>query len=98
MNNIMNKYNIFCFTIILLYILFPETFILNSKSMIGTILEIILILGLTLYDKYYGLLICMFVLYVRGKSVYEGATTSKYKAGDKVCVIDFDKFYGDNNL
>ena len=87
MNNIINKYNIFCFTIILLYILFPETFILNSKSMIGTILEIILILGLTLYDKYYGLLICIFVLYVRGKSVYEGvASSAKFNKGDKVTI------------
>ena len=93
MYNIINKYNIFCLTIILLYVLFPETFILNSKSMIGTILEIILILGLTFYNKYLGLFMCMFVLYVRGKSVYEGASSAKYKKGDSVKVL-LDKYPG----
>jgi hypothetical protein len=75
----------------LLYVLFPETFILNSKSMIGTILEIIIILGLTFYNKYLGLLMCMFVLYVREKSVYEGATTyspNLYHVGDTIKVLD----------
>ena len=80
MYNIINKYNIFCLTIILLYVLFPETFILNSKSIIGTILEIILILGLTFYNKYLGLFMCMFVFYIRWQNVYEGAIETRKAA------------------
>ena len=74
MNEHINKYTFFICFIILLFVLFPQNIIQNSTTNLATIIEIIILIAFARRNKYYALVICVLIIFVRSLySVIEGA-------------------------
>jgi hypothetical protein len=74
MNKHINKYTFFIFFIIVLFLIFPQYIIQNSNSTLATIIEIIILISFASHNKYYALVICVMIIFMRSLySVIEGA-------------------------
>jgi len=67
MNKLVNKPNIFLFILILLTILFPKIIISNINTILFRIFSIFLIVYYTKYNIYYGLVMCLYVIFLNYK-------------------------------
>lgn len=75
MNKLINKYNIFIFILILLTIVLPNIIIDNIDSIVLRMFSIFLIIYYTKYSVYYGLAMCLFVIFLNYKKstmIFEG--------------------------
>ena len=73
MNKHINKYTIFICFVTILFLLFPKNIIKNSTSNLATIIEIIILIVFAVHNKYYGLIICVMIIFIRSlNSVIEG--------------------------
>jgi len=84
MNKHINKYTFFICFIILLFVLFPQNIIQNSTTNLATIIEIIILIAFARRNKYYALVICVLIIFVRSLySVIEGLEDYNKKKYDK---------------
>ena len=67
MNKLVNKPNIFLFILILLTILFPKIIISNINTILFRIFSIFLIVYYTKFNIYYGLVMCLYVIFLNYK-------------------------------
>ena len=67
MNKFINKPNIFLFILILLTILFPKIIISNINTFLFRSISIFLIVYYTKYNIYYGLVMCLYVIFLNCK-------------------------------
>ena len=73
MNKHINKYTIFICFVTILFLLFPKNIIKNSTSNLATIIEIIILIVFAVHNKYYGLIICVMIIFIRSlNSAIEG--------------------------
>jgi hypothetical protein len=80
MNKLINKYNIFIFILILLTIVLPNIIIDNIDSIVLRIFSIFLIIYYTKYSVYYGLAMCLFVIflnYIKSRFMLELLTANE---------------------
>jgi hypothetical protein len=66
-----NRFNILLLALILTYIIFYNTINKNIYSFISTIFELTIIIYVTQMDKYYGLLCCIIILYIKQTNTIE---------------------------
>ena len=84
MNKHINKYTIFICFVTILCLLFPKNIIKNSTSNLATIIEIIILIVFAAHNKYYGLIICVMIIFIRSlNSVIEGLEDYNKKKYDK---------------
>jgi hypothetical protein len=70
MKGLINKFSILFFIIILLYVIFPNLFSNNTNTIFRRIIEIVLIIIYTKFNVYYGLAMCLFILYIKFRHSY----------------------------
>jgi hypothetical protein len=72
---IINRYSILLFILILLILVFPEMIISNTDTVIVRIISIFLIIYYAKFNIYYGLVMCLFIIFLNYKktSITEGA-------------------------
>lgn len=68
MNKLINKANIFLFILILITILFPKMIISNIETFLFRIISILLIVYYTKYNIYYGLVMCLYIIFLNYKN------------------------------
>jgi len=84
MNKHINKYTIFICFVTILCLLFPKNIIQNSTSILATIIEIIILIVFAIHNKYYGLIICVMIIFIRSlNSAIEGLEDYNKKKYDK---------------
>jgi len=78
-----NKYSILLFILILLVLVFPEMIISNTDTVIVRIISIFLIIYYTKFNIYYGLVMCLFIIFLNYKktSITEGARNRRSNKG-----------------
>jgi hypothetical protein len=92
MNKHINKYTIFICFILILFFIFPQSIAKNSTSVIATIFEIIILILFAIHNKYYALIICLVMIFIRSlDSVVEGVLDDKEKSQVNDLVHDFLK-------
>ena len=67
MNKLINKPNIFLFILILITILFPKMIVSNIETFLFRIISILLIVYYTKYNIYYGLVMCLYIIFLNYK-------------------------------
>lgn len=67
MNKLINKHNIFLFILILITILFPKMIVSNIETFLFRIISILLIVYYTKYNIYYGLVMCLYIIFLNYK-------------------------------
>ena len=70
MKGLINKFSILFFIIILLYVIFPNLFSQNTHTIPRRIVEIILIITYTKFNLYYGLAMCLYILFIKFRHSY----------------------------
>jgi hypothetical protein len=70
MKGLINKFSILFFIIILLYVIFPNLFSNNTNTIFRRIIEIVLIIIYTKFNIYYGLAMCLFILFIKFRHSY----------------------------
>ena len=70
MKGLINKFSILFFIIIVLYVLFPSIFSNNANTIFRRMIEIILIIIYTKFNIYYGLAMCLFILFIKFRHSY----------------------------
>jgi hypothetical protein len=70
MKGLINKFSILFFIIILLYVIFPNLFSNNANTIFRRIIEIVLIIIYTKFNIYYGLAMCLFILFIKFRHSY----------------------------
>jgi hypothetical protein len=70
MKGLINKFSILFFIIILLYVIFPNLFSNNANTIFRRIIEIVLIIIYTKFNIYYGLAMCIFILFIKFRHSY----------------------------
>lgn len=70
MKGLINKFSILFFIIILLYVIFPNLFSNNTNTIFRRIIEIVLIIIYTEFNLYYGLAMCLFILFIKFRHSY----------------------------
>lgn len=70
MKGLINKFSILFFIIIVIYVLFPAIFSNNVNTIVRRMIEIILIIIYTKFNVYYGLAMCLFILYIKFRHSY----------------------------
>ena len=73
MKGLINKFSILFFITILLYVIFPNLFSQNTHTIPRRIIEIILIITYTKFNLYYGLAMCLFILFIKFRHSYSEA-------------------------
>jgi hypothetical protein len=80
---ITNRYNIFILSILLLSLFFYKEITENKTIILVRITEIIVILYVSLYNKYYGLFVCILILFIHNMNIVEGLTDHLWGYDDK---------------
>ena len=70
MKGLINKFSILFFIIILLYVIFPNLFSNNTNTIFRRIIEIVMIIIYTKFNLYYGLAMCIFILFIKFRHSY----------------------------
>lgn len=70
MKGLINKFSILFFIIIVLYVLFPSIFSNNANTIVRRMIEIILIITYTKFNIYYGLAMCLFIIFINFRHSY----------------------------
>jgi hypothetical protein len=70
MKGLINKFSILFFIIIVLYVLFPTIFSNNANTIVRRMIEIILIIIYTKFNIYYGLAMCLFIIFINFRHSY----------------------------
>lgn len=70
MKGLINKFSILFFIIIVIYVLFPAIFSNNVNTIVRRMIEIILIIIYTKFNIYYGLAMCLFILFIKFRHSY----------------------------
>jgi hypothetical protein len=70
MKGLINKFSILFFIIILLYVIFPNLFSNNTNTIFRRIIEIVFIIIYTKFNLYYGLAMCIFILFIKFRNSY----------------------------
>ena len=70
MKGLINKFSILFFVIILLYVIFPNLFSQTTHTIPRRIIEIILIITYTKFNLYYGLAMCLYILFIKFRHSY----------------------------
>lgn len=73
MKGLINKFSILFFIIIVLYLIFPNLFSQTTHTILRRIIEITLIITYTKFNLYYGLAMCLFILFVKFRHSYSEA-------------------------
>ena len=73
MKGLINKFSILFFIIILLYVIFPNIFSQNTNTIFRRMIEIILIITYAKFNLYYGLAMCLFILFIKFRHSYSEA-------------------------
>jgi hypothetical protein len=92
MNKHINKYTIFICFVLILFFIFPQSIAKNSTSTLATIIQIIILILFAAHNKYYSLVICLVMIFIRSlDSVVEGVLDDKEKGQVNDLVHDFLK-------
>jgi hypothetical protein len=67
MNKFINKPNVFLFIIIIITLLFPKMIVSNIDTFLFRIITILIIVYYTKYNIYYGLVMCLYVIFLNYK-------------------------------
>lgn len=70
MKGLINKFSILFFIIIVIYVLFPNIFSKNVNTIVRRMIEIILIIIYTKFNIYYGLAMCLFIIFINFRHSY----------------------------
>ena len=70
MKGLINKFSILFFIIIVLYVIFPTIFSNNANTIVRRMIEIILIITYTKFNIYYGLAMCLFIIFIKFRHSY----------------------------
>ena len=68
MKGLINKYSIFLFILIVISILFPNMIISKTHTIVGRIISIFLIIYYTKFNIYYGLVMCLLIIFFNFKN------------------------------
>jgi hypothetical protein len=68
MKGLINKYSIFLFILIVISILFPNMIISKTDTIVGRIISIFLIIYYTKFNIYYGLVMCLLIIFFNFKN------------------------------
>jgi len=68
MKGLINNYSIFLFILIVITIIFPKMIISNTHTIMGRIISIFLIIYYTKFNIYYGLVMCLFIIFFNFKN------------------------------
>lgn len=68
MKGLINKYSIFLFILIVITILFPKMIISNTDTIVVRIISIFLIIYYTKFNIYYGLVMCLLIIFFNFKN------------------------------
>jgi hypothetical protein len=97
---ISNRYNILLFILILLTLVFPNIIISNSDNIVVRIISILLIIYYTKFNIYYGLVMCLFIIFINFKKFQkpvnkEGLKINPLKAIDDKIKKEVEKQLAD---
>jgi|UniRef100_A0A6C0LR99 hypothetical protein len=70
MKGLVNKFSIIFFIIIVLYVLFPNIFSNNANTIVRRMIEIIFIITYTKFNIYYGLAMCLLIIFINFRHSY----------------------------
>jgi hypothetical protein len=91
MKNLANLANISFLVVFITYIIFYNTVNENTNSIMNNIIDVTFIIYATTINKYYGLLCCVLVLFVKHDKLIEGAavgTNVRNLSGDVINITD----------